>query len=83
MAKHSPSDLRAIAQFKTALDILDGSETAIRELVESALMDTSGPANMSKKNMVEAAVQSCLAQYAQVRGEAFKKAFRYLRANLE
>jgi len=82
MASKSSSDLRAIRHFKRALDILDASETQAREVIESALIDVGG-INATKANMAEAAVQACLAQYAQVRAEAFKKAFRFLRANLE
>lgn len=82
MAKSSSSDKRAIGHFKQALDILDASEAQAREVIESTLMDVSG-INATKKNMAEAAVQDCLAQYAAVRLEAFRKAFRFLRANLE
>jgi hypothetical protein len=78
----SSSDTRAIGQFKKALDILDASESELREIIESGLMDVSG-INAVKKNMAEAAVQATLAHYSQVRLAAFRKAFQFLRANLE
>lgn len=78
----SSSDGRALKTFKTALDILDASEPALRDAIEGGLMDVTGP-NMQQKNAVEAAVQATLAQYAAVRTPAIKAAFQHLRANLE
>lgn len=67
--------------FKQALDILDASEPAIREVIESELFDCTGP-NSSKKNMSKKAVARAMARIAAIRTDHVKRAFRHLRSNL-
>jgi hypothetical protein len=67
--------------FQQALDILDASEPAIREIIESELFDCTGP-NSTKRNMTKKAVKQAMARITAVRTHHVKQAFRHLRANL-
>lgn len=77
MAKRSEQ----AGHFKAAINIIDQSEPLIRDIIESGLIGVTED-NMTKKKMVEAAVQHIMPQIVAVRTKAIKDAFRYLRTNL-
>lgn len=70
-----------VAIFNTALAILDASEPAMREMIESDLMDFTGP-NSTKRNGAKKATEALMKKITAVRVKAIKDAFKHLRANL-
>lgn len=67
--------------FSDALNILDGSEAAMRDAIEHDLMMVAG-VNSAKRNLSKKAVDGLMKKITAIRVKAIKDAFKHLRANL-
>lgn len=76
-----PHGLYIVQVFHSAIDILDASETLIRDMIEGELMDVAG-INRMKVSDAMLATDALVQKIVAIRVEAIKQAFRYLRENL-
>lgn len=81
MAAKDPHAKGIISAFTRAIHIVDRTEPAVRDMIESDLMDVAG-INGSKVRGTVAAGKAVAHKIAGLRAQAIKKAFQYLRANL-
>jgi hypothetical protein len=70
------------AAFQHALNLLDNSEAAVRDAIESDLMDVAGPNAIIKGKNKKAIVEGLMKKIAVIRVKAHKEAFKHLRATL-
>lgn len=76
-----PHAQHIIRTFMEAINILDASESQIRDAVESDLMDVAG-INRTKVGSVVGAGKALAVKIAAIREQHIKAAFRHLRDNL-
>lgn len=70
-----------VRTFNEAIAILDASEGPMRDLIEHGLMDTAG-INKTRIGDARLTLEQVSMDVIEIRINAIKEAFRYLRANL-
>lgn len=76
-----PHGMYIVQTFHHAIDILDETETTIRDLIEGELMNVAG-INRTKVSDAMLAADALVQKIVTIRVEAIKQTFRYLRDNL-
>ena len=76
-----PHTQRIIQVFNEAINHLDESEPAIRDLIENRLMDVAGINRIKVSDAVTAGT-NLAKEIAAIREQHLKRAFRHLRDNL-
>lgn len=76
-----PHGLYIVQTFHRAIDILDETESQIRDMIEGELMDVAG-INRTKVSDAMLAADALVQKIVAIRIEAIKQTFRYLRDNL-